>query len=46
MKLLSDEVKLRLDKINEDLEIKHIILDCSCINNIDTEGVFAFLQVN
>jgi anti-anti-sigma regulatory factor len=28
-----------------DFDIKHILLDCSCINFIDTQGIHAILEV-
>ena len=28
-----------------DYEIKHIIIDCSCVNFIDTQGISGILQV-
>lgn len=33
-------------KIIEEIEIKHIILDCSCMNYIDSQGINAIIQVN
>lgn len=35
----------RISEIKNNLPIKHIILDCSCINNIDSQGVNAFLTL-
>ena len=32
-------------RIKESLSIKHIIIDCSCINYIDSQGVSAILQL-
>lgn len=44
-KTLQENVESRLSKIQQSLPIKHIILDCSSINNIDTQGVNAIIQV-
>ena len=32
-------------KITDEIEHKHIILDCSCMNYIDTQGVDTILKV-
>jgi hypothetical protein len=45
MKRLSVDVEERVAKVQNEIKIKHLILDCSCINNIDSQGVLAFLQV-
>ena len=34
------------DKNKNNFTIKHIIIDCSCVNFIDSQGVNGILQVN
>jgi hypothetical protein len=43
IKNISDNVKL---KIISELPIKHIIIDCSCINYIDNQGAEAIMNVS
>jgi hypothetical protein len=33
------------EKIIQELDVKHIILDCSCMNYIDSQGINAIIQV-
>ena len=37
---------LKIDNISHDLKIKHIIVDLSCVNFIDTQGINCLIQVN
>ena len=39
------DIEMRLNEIQETIPVADIILDCSCINNIDSQGVNALIQV-
>lgn len=41
-----ETLESRISDIKNKLHVKHVIIDCSCINNIDSQGVFAFIQVS
>ena len=45
LKRLSIDLEANIKNILDEIKIKHIILDCSCINNIDSQGVSALAQV-
>ena len=34
------------DKVLQEIEIKHIIIDLSCANFIDSQGINCLIQVN
>jgi anti-anti-sigma regulatory factor len=34
------------EKVTQELKLKYIILDCSCVNYIDNQGVDTLIQVN
>lgn len=42
-KRITDKIKM---KIMDEIEHKHIILDCSCMNYVDTQGVDTILKVD
>ncbi len=42
---LESGIEQRITDIHSSMPVTNIILDCSCINNIDSQGVSAFLQV-
>jgi anti-anti-sigma regulatory factor len=41
-----ETLESRISDIKNKLPIQHVIIDCSCINNIDSQGVSAFTQVS
>ena len=44
--MVVNDIEARLSHIQAEVPVKHIILDCSCVNNIDSQGVTAFMQVD
>ena len=46
VEIVTETLQTRIMEIKEKLPIKNIILDCSCINNIDTQGATAFVQLS
>jgi hypothetical protein len=48
-KIEIDKIKSQLDKkieeIKSKLNVKHVVIDCSCVNLIDSMGLEALIQV-